>query len=141
MFSTAIIKNAKRSPARKIRPLDKEACALQRPDERTMPYFEVVPEQVLSDERYLSLPRELQGEFWRLIVHVFAQHQGLVVNHPGVIAELLGMNETTWQAIQKTLVSAGLLQVVRGGNYLLQHEFREQYLQTLAANNAKRRQQ
>jgi hypothetical protein len=139
MFRTCVIKNYKRVTKNRISDKSIEECSVQRPDERTLPYFEVVPEQVLADQRYLSLTSHQQGQFWRLLVHVLAPEKGMVVRHPSVIAKRIGMEMTSWEELERVLLRAGLLMEVEDGDYLLQHEFREQYLQTLESNNAKRR--
>lgn len=51
----------------------------------------------------------------------------------------LGILEKEWEALETVLLSNGLLNVSEDEIYLFQHEFREQYLQTLESNNAKRR--
>lgn len=139
MFRTCTIKNYKRVTKNRIKDISIEECANQRADERTLPYFEVVSEQVLSDHRYFSLNKEQQGHFWRLMIHIFAKEKGLIVRHSGVIAKKLDMDKLAWEELEQVLLKCGLLVETDDRNYLMQHEFREQYLQTLEANNAKRR--
>lgn len=59
--------------------------------------------------------------------------------HHGMIAQKLGMPENSWVELETVLLNIGLLALTPDGIYLFQHEFREQYLQTLDSNNAKRR--
>lgn len=139
MFNTCSIKNAKRTTEKKIPSISIDDCSIVRPDERTMPFFDVVPEQVLADLRYNSLSNEEQGQFWRLVIHVMAPDGGMSIRHSGVIAKRLKTTKSQWENIEHILIEKGLLIVTSDENYLLQHELREQYLQTLEINNAKRR--
>lgn len=139
MFRSWEIKNSKRATITKLLPITIEECFAIHPDERTLPFFQIVTEQVLSDKRYLSLDSVQQGIFWRFIVHVVARNNGLVVRHPTWISKLLSLNSNEWEELENVFINSGLLVVSADGIYLMQHEFREQYLQTLAINNAKRR--
>jgi len=139
MFKTSAIKNAKRISKNRLGDKTVAECAKFRPDERTMPYFDIVPEQVLADLSYKSLQPIHQGQFWRFIIHVAAIDRGLIVRHSGATASRLGIAITEWEELEAVLLDKGLLVVTENGNYLMQHEFREQYLQTLETNNAKRR--
>jgi hypothetical protein len=139
MFKTSKIKNHNRMKIKRIEDISLAECAAARPDERTMPYFEIVPEQVMANKQYLSLSTDQQGAFLRFIVHVVAFDQGRVVKHAGAISQRLGMDVDCWHELENIFIEKGLLAVSADGNYLIQHEFREQYLQTLKANNAKQR--
>jgi hypothetical protein len=139
MFKIYVIKNTRRTKKNQNLPKEVADCSIKRPDERGLPYFSIVIEQVLSDERYLSLTEQEQGAFWRLMVHVFASDMGLVVRHEGMIAKRLGISVAEWRKQEALFLQKGLLIVTEDGIYLLQHELREQLLQTLEACNAKRR--
>lgn len=138
MFRTCVIKNSKRTVKKRIADKPVDECSETRPDERTLPYFEIVSEQVLADKRYQSMQPIQQGHFWRLVVHVLAIDRGLTVRHPGAIAKRLGISKSEWEELEHLFLEKGILTVTEDDNYLLQHEFREQYLQTLESNNAKR---
>ena len=139
MFRTCNIKNYKRATRNRITGKTLEECSMLRPDERTLPYFEVVPEQILADHRYLSLNPQQQGQFLRLVVHALAPDNGIVVRHPGAISKKLGVEKLVWEELEALFLKLGLLVLVADGDYLMQYEFRERYLQTLESNNAKRR--
>jgi hypothetical protein len=139
MFRTSEIKNSKRGKKNRILDISIEECSPYRPGERTMPYFEVVTEQVLADQRYLSLEPQQQGQFLWLVVHVLAPERGMFVRQAGAISKRLSLGKAAWEELEAQLIKAGLLVEVEDGDYLMQHEFREQYLQTLESNNAKRR--
>jgi hypothetical protein len=139
MFRTCVIKNYKRANRNRIAEKTLDECSVLRPDERTLPYFEVVHEQILADSRYLSLNPQQQGQFLRLVVHVLAPENGIFVRHAGAISKRLGLEKAVWENLETILINAGLLVVVDGGDYLMQYELREQYLQSLETNNAKRR--
>jgi hypothetical protein len=131
MFNTFVIKNASRAKIKKIHGKSIQECSEIRPDQRTMPYFEVVTEQVLSDKRYLGLSDHQQGAFWRLIIHVMAPDCGITVRHPGAIAGRLGISIEAWEKLERVLLDNGMLTITADACYLMQYEFREQYLQTL----------
>jgi len=137
MFDTATIKNYKRLKSKRL-PTMADHLFEFRPDERTLPYFEVVPEQVLADSGYQSLSRQEQGDFWRLVLLLWSERCRFP-RHPGVISEYLGMSPSGWEALEGRLVAAGLVSISPNQHYIIQPELREQYLQTLTANNNKRR--
>lgn len=137
MFNTSPIKNYKRSNQNKIASMSDRLFVFEA-SERTLPYFCVVPEQILADQRYLELSRQDQGDFWRLILLLWPERCRLA-RHPGIISEYLGMSSAEWETFEARLVASGLLQISDNNHYIVQPELREQYLQTLTANNNKRR--
>ncbi len=137
MFNTAGIKNYKRTKSMRLPSMADKLFEFH-PGERTLPYFEMVPEQILADERYLSLSRQDQGDFLRFVIHLWPERCRLI-RHSGVISEKLGMSLAEWEALEARLVAAGLLQISANQHFIIQPELREQYLQTLTANNNKRR--
>ena len=136
MFCTNEIKDSKRKIKRKS-PSETELVE-ELPEERTMPYFSVVPEQVLSDERYLKLEQSQQALFWIFVVHVLWRDGGRCVRHAGIIAKRMGIKITGWEVLEKLLLDSNLLILSPDGFYLIQPELRSQYLMTLQTNNAKR---
>jgi putative DNA primase/helicase len=128
----------KRPPKQKRNPIGLEKLFQARPDERTLPYFEIVPEQVFSDQRYDKLSRHDQGDFLRFVILLW-QERCRHIRHQGVIAQNLGMEQAEWENLEKRLVEVGLLLISSDGNYIIQQELREQYLQTLETNNNMRR--
>jgi hypothetical protein len=137
MFDTAGIKNYKRQKSMRL-PSMSDKLFESHPGERTLPFFDVVPEQVLSDAGYQSLSRQDQGDFWRLVLLLWPERCRFP-RHPGIISEYLGMSSAEWEVLEARLIAAGLLMVSPNQHYILQPELREQYLQTLTANNNKRR--
>ena len=141
MFKICMIKNNKRTKdsGNRIEVKTWDELQMRKPDERTLPYFSVVTEQVLSDQRYKNLSTNDQGGFWRLVIHVLSQDMGVITLHAGAISQKLGITIGEWQALELALLKVEILKITDDGYYLIQPEFREQYLQTLESNNAKRR--
>jgi len=138
MFKTFEIKNYKRVEESKIQPIKGDKLVTFQPDERTLPYFEVVPEQFLADMRYNKLSRQDQGDFLRFALLLWTE-RCRHIRHAGVIAQNLGMEAEEWTGLENRLHNAGLIIITKDNNYIIQPELREQYLQTLKSNNNMRR--
>ena len=138
MFRTFEIKNYKRTEDRKIKHIKRDKLKIFRPDERTLPYFETVPEQFLADKRYINLSRQDKGDFLQFVLLLWSE-RCRHIRHAGVIAQSLGMDQSEWVELEKRLVDSGLIFITDDGNYIIQPELREQYLQTLDSNNNMRR--
>lgn len=137
MFRTHEIKDAKRGAKKRIPP-DRPELFDEHPDERTLPYFSVVPEQIAKDFRYLQLRPGDRGLFWVLVVHVLWRDGGRCVRHSAVIAKRMGIPEECWAELERQLLELKILELSPDGCFLVQPELRGQYLMTLASNNAKR---
>jgi len=138
MFSTHIIKDSRRGINKHTPPTEAELFD-ERPDERTLPYFSIVPEQVMSDERYLNLNLTHQMQFWIFVIHVLWREGARCARHPGIIAMRIGIGVKEWESLEKKLLENQLLCPSPDGYYLIQPELRTQYLITLETNNKKRR--
>lgn len=138
MFLTQLIKDSRRGEKKRTPPSNAELFD-ERPDERTLPYFSIVLEQVLADRRYMQLSCSEQGLFWLLVTHVLWKSNGRCIRHPGVIAKQIGIDCDTWQEFEKRLIDLGLLNISEDEYHLIQLELRTQYLMTLEANNNRRR--
>ncbi|MDA8427843.1 MAG: hypothetical protein M0T70_01160 [Geobacteraceae bacterium] len=136
MFRINEIKDSKRKIKR--RPPSETELVEELPEERTLPYFSVVPEQVLSDERYRKLGQSHQALFWIFVVHVLWRDLGRCARHAGIIAKRMGIKISEWDALEKQLLNLNLLILCPDGFYLIQPELRSQYLMTLQTNNGKR---
>lgn len=137
MFCTHEIKNSRRGVNTRMPPTEAELLD-ERADERTLPYFSIVPEQVLSDERYRSLAISHKAHFWLFIVHVLWRDAGRCIRHSGVISQRMGINVAEWDELEILLLDGGLLILSADNFYLIQPELRTQYLMTLETNNRKR---
>lgn len=137
MFDTTVLKNSKRAVDNKIMPIPMDQLLEIRPGERVLPYFEMVPEQFLSDERYQKLTRTQKGDFLQLALLMW-RGGGSHLDHVS-ISKYLDLSEAEWDSLKKALLEAGLLVYSCDGYSFIQPELREQYLHTLAACNAKSR--
>lgn len=136
MFNTAIIKNRKRGG--KVKKIEARADVLEVTSQgRVIPYFEIVPEQAKTDERYLKLSRADQGDFWRLMLLLW-RDGGAHLDHPR-IAKDLNIPVVEWNSLKVRLMESGLLALSNDGFSIIQPELRAQYLQTVDACEAKAR--
>jgi len=138
MFQLTKIKNFKRRSDDKIVSIGIAELMKFTPEEHALPYFSIVPEQVFSDLRYNKLSRQDKGDFLRLII-ILWKEECRHINHPGAIGQKLEMSEKECSRFIKRLVDVELIYLTADNNYIIQPELREQYLQTLQANNNKRR--
>jgi hypothetical protein len=132
MFRVGEIKNSHRrgSSAKKYRDIPLEELQARPPEERSVPYFSIVPEQLDKDTRFNSLAPEDKGLFllWCVIAW---RRGGMVDNFPPGNAKAMGLTLEAWTSLQNRLTGASLLVVSTDGLNLLQPELREQYLQFL----------
>ncbi len=132
MFKVGEIKNSHRrgTSAKKYRSIPQEELQVRPPEERTAPYFSVVPEQLDKDSRFNSLGPEDKGLFllWCVIAW---RRGGMVDNFPPGNAKAMGLSLEAWDSLQSRLTGANLLVASTDGLSLLQPELREQYLQFL----------
>jgi hypothetical protein len=138
MFKTTDIKNAKKTKDKKLQPKSLDEIKVHHSWERTMPYYSTVYEQVEEDKRYQSLTPQDQGQFLR-VVHYSWKGGGMFVDHPGAVATKLSLLLQEWTRLRRIFIEVGLLIFSADGNYLIQPELREQFLQTVETNNNKRR--
>jgi len=132
MFRVCEIKNANRrgSGVKKQRDIPLDELQTRPPEERTVPYFSIVPEQVDKDERFNSLSPQDQGLFLLLCSKLW-RRGGMVDNFPAGNAHAIGLTLDEWNTLQSRLTGAGFLLVSADTLSLLQPELREQYLQFL----------
>jgi hypothetical protein len=132
MFRVAEIKNAhRRGPnAKKHRDIPLEELQARHPEERTAPYFSVVPEQLDKDDRLNSLSTPDRGLFLLLCTKMW-RRGGMVDNFPAGLANSMGLTLEVWNLFEKRVRDAGLLVVSTDKLSLLQPELREQFLQFL----------
>lgn len=137
MFKVGEIKNSHRrgTSAKKYRSIPQEELQVRPPEERTAPYFSVVPEQLDKDDRFNSLGTEDKGLFllWCVIAW---RRGGMVDNFPPATAKVMGLTLEAWNSLQSRLTGSGLLVVSTDGLSLLQPELREQYLQFLEGRSS-----
>ena len=138
MFRTNEIKDSRRGKDKQEVP-DESDLFNERPDERTLPYFSIVPEQVQDDERYSSLDSTERAYYWLLVIHALWKEGGRCTRHPGLIAKRLRIDVKEWELLERSLLDCKLLTLSPDGFHLVQPELRTQYLMTLETNNNKRR--
>lgn len=131
MFRIYEILNHKRSPKLKRFPPTKSDLYDDWPEERSMPYFSIVLEQVLNDERYMQLSPIHQGQFWRAIIHVLWRDNGRCIRHAGVISKRLNITIDEWEWLETHLLQSGLLEISPDGNFLVHPDLRAQFIMTL----------
>ncbi|WP_224983569.1 hypothetical protein [Geomonas agri] len=132
MFRVGEIKNThRRGPtAKKHRNIPTEELQTRPPEERTAPYFSIVPEQLDKDSRFNSLSPEDKGLFLVWCVNAW-RRGGMVDNFSPGNAKTMGLTLAAYDALQDRLTRAGVLLISDDGFSLLQPELREQYLQYL----------
>ena len=106
-------------------------------DERTMPYFSIPVEQLEAEEGYASMTGSDKGLFLRLLL-ILWRNNGLLPDYSKLIARQLGVTEQEWQRLRGLFLERGLLSVSPDEVYLLNQGLRQQYLNTLQANNSRR---
>lgn len=141
MFRIHEILDTKRSAKKKRNPPSVDELFEERSDERTMPYFSIVTEQVYADTRLYHLDALQQGLFWVFAIHALWRNYGRCIRHSGAIAQRMRVTVTVWEELESKLLESGLLQLTPDGIYLVQPELRAQYLMTLQTCNNKRRMQ
>lgn len=138
MFKTYIFKDSKRSPDQKRKPISRKRLFQFNYDESVLPYFEIVPAQLLADPRYAGISRQDQGDYLRLIMFLWLD-KGRQVRCADAIAQNMGMESCEWDALEKRLLEAKLLEISPNGPYIIQASLREQYLMNRQANENKKR--
>lgn len=138
MFRIHEIIDSRRGDNKRIQPSEMELFD-ERADERTLPYFSIVPEQVTADKRYQSLTQRHQSLFWLFVIHTLWKDSGRCIRHAGAISKRMGISITKWEELENILLERCLLSVSPDGFHLIQPELRTQYLMTLATNNNKRK--
>lgn len=139
MFRIHEILDAKRSAKKKRFPPTGAELFEERSDERTMPFFSIVTEQVYADERLRHLDAYQQGLFWVFVIHALWRSSGRCIRHAGAIAKKMKVTIAVWEELESKLLESGILQLSQDGIYLVQPELRAQYLMTLQTCNNKRR--
>ena len=133
MFRVGEIKNAhRRGPSAKKHRVDIPLDDLQmrHPEERSVPYFDLVPEQLDKDERLNSLSPQDQGLFLLFCTKMW-RRGGMVDNFPAGLANTMRLTLEEWTTFESRARAAGLLVVSTDGLSLLQPELREQFIQFL----------
>lgn len=98
-------------------------------ENKPMPYFSVVPEQVNNDTRYQKLSRSSQGDFLRLCILIAGPGElGRFMNFSQAMSGRMDMTIDDWEKFRAELLEKCLLKVSEDGSYLLQPELREQCL-------------
>jgi hypothetical protein len=135
MFRTYEIKNADRRGKndKKISPINSTELFIRRADERTVPYYSIVPEQFKKDARIKQLSLSEDGAFMVLCREIWKEG-ALFNNFPAGNADRMRMELNEWEALQRRLLDLGLLIMDPKCIYLVQPELREQYLQFLIAH-------
>lgn len=135
MFKVFEIKNKnRRGNHKKIEPIPLEILPITRPDERTVPYYTVVPEQARKYEPYQLLDWQLRGLF-RLAADALWSSGGKLPNLDHTVALRIGVPTDVWSNGKQELIKAGLLVLVSNGEEIMQPELREQYIQFLDAHS------
>jgi hypothetical protein len=132
VFNITEIKNANRTRiSDKKQPIPLEELFEAWPEEqKPMPYFSVVPEQVRKDQRFKVLSEVEQGRFLRLCIEIAGPgERGRFANHDGIMAKRLDLDVEVWKELQEKLLSLDLLKLSADGYHLIQPELREQCLQ------------
>jgi hypothetical protein len=102
-----------------------------------MPYFSIPVEQLEADEGYMFMNGTDKGLFLRLLL-ILWRNNGLLPDYSKMVAQQLGVTEQEWQRLRGLFIERGLLSVSTDRVYLLSQELRQQYINTLIANNARR---
>lgn len=136
MFRIHEIKDSRRGANKRVPPSEIELFD-EKADERTLPYFSIVPEQVAANKQYRSLNQKHQAFYWLFVVHTLWKDGGRCIRHSGAIAKRMGVSITEWEELERSLLECCLLQVSPDGFHLIQPDLRTQYLMTLAVNNNK----
>jgi len=138
MFKTYVFKDSRRSPDQKRKPLSRKRLFQFNYDESVLPYFEIIPAQLLTDPRYAGISRHDQGDYLRLLMLLWLD-KSRQVRCSDAIAQNMGMNSGEWEALEKRLLEAKLLEISPNGPYIVQASLREQYLMNRQANDNKKR--
>lgn len=138
MFKTYIFKDSRRSPDQKRKPISRKRLFQFNYDESTLPYFEIIPALLLTDPRYVGISRQDQGDYLRLLMLLWLD-KGRQVRCSDAIAQNMGMESCEWDALEKRLLEARLLEISPNGPYIIQSSLREQYLMNRQANDNKKR--
>ncbi|KAB0670081.1 hypothetical protein F6V30_07910 [Oryzomonas sagensis] len=115
-----------------------EELCIKRPEERTLPYYSPVVEQLEADQAYQELSNQDQGNFMRLLPLLWRSN-GLLPDFSKIITSYLRLTEDEWAAARSTLINVNLLEVSPDRCYLLNRGLRQQYLNTLDDCNGRRR--
>jgi len=138
MFSTNRFKDSRRSPDQKRKPISRKQLFKFNYDESVLPYFEIMPAQLLSDPRYTRLSRQDQGDFLRLVMLLWLD-RCRYVRYPAVIAQNMDLEVDEWEGLEKRLLDAKLVEISPDGLYIIQPSLREQYLFNRQSNINKKR--
>ena len=133
MFNTWTVKDSKRSIEQKRKMLPANTIFNFRHDETALPYFEIMPGSLLSDNRYQNLSPQDQGAFLRLTLFMWLE-KCRIGRFGELIAANLGMKPEEWNGLEERLLNAKLLVLSTDGLYLVQTELRNQYLLNRQAN-------
>lgn len=136
MFRIHEIIDSRRGAKKRVQPTEAELFD-ERADERTLPYFSIVPEQVTANKAYLSLSNKHRALYWLFVVHTLWKDGGRCIRHSGAIAKRVGISIVEWEELESLLLECCLLQISPDGFHLIQLDMRTQYLMTLATNNNK----
>lgn len=137
-FKVYEIKNANRrgKDAKKIEPItDRNALFQKRDEERTVPYFSIVIEQFLKDDRLKKLTRNEQGLFLLLCIDIWREGARFN-NHPEGNADRMDIDLSEWLTLRDKLINTNLLMIDSKKIYLVQPELREQYLQYIISHSS-----
>ena len=124
-------------PEKRARKLSLEELCEKQPEERTLPYFSISPEQLDRNIGFQGLNGTDQGDFLRLLP-ILWKANGLLQNFSKAIAKQLGFTEEGWERKRKVFIDKLLLEESPDGVYLLNRGFRQQYLNTLETANSRR---
>lgn len=110
MFGVDQIKNANRrgADAKKIESIPRHDLVKRRDNERTVPYYSVVREQVKSDERMKKLSPIERGMFLLLCNEAWG-NGGMFQNFDQGIAKDMNITCDEWLALKQRFTSLGLL--------------------------------
>lgn len=136
MFKVYEIKNKNRRGlhAKKYESIAEDQLVARRPDERTVAYYSVVPEQFRKHHGYRLLTWQHKGLF-RILCDELWCDGGKLVNLDFLTAQRLEISEDEWVSAKRQFIQNELLIEINSGNELLQPELREQYLQFIATNS------
>jgi hypothetical protein len=137
MFKTYLYKDSKRSPNQKRKPISQERLFQFNYDESALPYFEICPAKLLADSRFVGISRQDQGDYLRLVMLLWLD-KGRQVRCSNAIAQNMGMEPCEWDALERRLLDAKLLEISPSGPYIIQASLREQYLMNRQANDNKK---
>lgn len=138
MFKSHIYKDAKRSEDQKRTAISRNDLFTFKYGESRLPYFELIPERVLSDSRYAALSRQDKGDFLRFVILLWLE-ECKYVRFSLAIAHKMEMEVGEWESLEERLLKAKLIEVAPDGIHLVQLELREQYLMNRQSNNNKKR--